>query len=94
MTTITQINPLCSELVLQLRKIGKLESDPHKRASYMKAADVILDNIDNFRQLVVTDSFKTLPGIGDSINKKIKEFFLFGYIPKLKDMEQNEVTNI
>jgi DNA polymerase/3'-5' exonuclease PolX len=81
------VSPLCSELVYQLRQLAKFEKDPHKSNSYKKASDSILENAETFDEMVIKGDFKILPGIGDSINKKISEFLMTGHINKLRELQ-------
>ena len=84
-------NPLLTDLVYQLRMIGKLEPDMHKRTAYAMAVESLLLNADSFGEMAMAMSiakeFKKLPGIGDSISSKIEEFLMTGKIQKLIDLQ-------
>ena len=84
---VSEINPLCNSLAIELRKLSTLEPDPHRAKAYQKAATVLLENIEQFDSLMIDKDFKSLPGIGDSINRKIEEFLMTGHISKLKELE-------
>jgi len=73
-----------NNLVKQLNDLGEWEENPFKKRAYIKAGQLIESMAEE--EFFQRDNFKDLDGIGDAINKKIRQFKETGFVEKWKEL--------
>ena len=88
-------NSLVSSILEELADYTEMEDDqPYRARAYRRAAQTIKSIEEDIEQIAKEGNLKEIPGIGDAIEKKIKEILETGKLTSLDKLKQSTPVDV
>ncbi|MHB1908460.1 MAG: DNA polymerase/3'-5' exonuclease PolX [Nitrososphaerales archaeon] len=88
-------NSLVSSILEELADYTEMEDDqPYRARAYRRAAQTINSIEEDIEQIAKQGNLKEIPGIGEAIEKKIKEILETGKLVSLEKLKQSTPVNV